>query len=164
MIPTLPRVSAEHHERLRHQVDQMPVTGDLIGTAPLAELRTHIDEMSAFLTKLLIPHMEAAERTLYPELERLLQNRHSMTPMRKEHTEIRRLVDELAHLQKALDDGHLATGEAVALRRVTFRLYAMLKIHLAEEKLYLGIIEHGVSPESADALAAAMEHAGISEI
>ncbi len=163
MTPTLPRVSVEHHERLMHQVDRMPMTGDLVGAAPLAELRTHIDEMAGFLTGLLIPHMDAAEHTLYPELERLLQNRHSMTPMRREHGEIRHLVDDLARLQKELTGGHLPTGHAVALRRVIFRLYALLKIHLAEEQLYLGIVEHGVSEDAAEALAAAMEHAGTKE-
>ncbi len=59
--------------------------------------------------------------------------------------------------------GHLPTGQAVALRRVIFRLYALLKVHLAEEQLYLGIIEQGVSADGAEALAAAMEHAGTTE-
>ncbi len=166
MTLSLPRTSHEHHERLMRRVDQMPAVGDLIsGREPLAELRPHIDETCGFLTGLLIPHMEAAERNLYPELERLLQNRHSMTPMRREHAEILRLVDDLVRLRKELDNGRTTTGEAVALplRRDIFRLYALLKIHLAEEQLYLGIIEKGVSPETADALAAAMEHAGIAE-
>jgi hemerythrin-like domain-containing protein len=163
MIPTLPGVSHEHHERLMRHVDQMPAMGDLIGSAPLAELRPQVDEAASFLTGLLLPHMDAAERTLYPELERMLQNRHSMTPMRREHTEIRQLVDSLLLVQKDLDKGQLSTGQAVALRRVTFRLYALLKVHLAEEQLYVGIINHGVSAEAADALAAAMEHGGISE-
>jgi hemerythrin-like domain-containing protein len=135
--------------------------GDLIGSAPLAELSPQVDEAAAFLTGLLIPHMDAAERTLYPELERMLQNRHSMTPMRREHTVIRQLVDGFLLVQKDLAKGHLSTGEAVALRRVVFRLYALLKVHLAEEQLYVGIIEHGVSAEAADVLAAAMEHEGI---
>jgi hypothetical protein len=163
MTATLPQVSVEHHERLMHQVDLMPGTGDLVGAAPLAELRPRIEGMSGFLTGLLIPHMDAAERTLYPELERLLQNRHSMTPMRREHDEIRKLVTDLVRRQHRLDDGRLPTGEAVALRRIIFRLYALLKVHLAEEQLYLGIIEQGVSPESAEALAAAMEHEGPTE-
>ncbi len=107
--------------------------------------------------------MEAAEGTLYPELERLLQNRHSMTPMRREHAEIRRLVGELGRLQEEMDGGRFSTGEAVALRRVIFRLYALLKVHLAEEQLYIGIVEHGVSAEAADALAKAMEHVGTAE-
>ena len=163
MTATLPQVSIEHHERLMHQVDRMPAVGDLIGSAPPSELRPKVDELSGFLTGLLLPHMDAAEQALYPELERLLQNRHSMTPMRGEHAEIRRLVAELGRFQGMVDDGRLSTGDAVALRRVIFRLYALLKVHLAEEQLYLGIIEKGASPESADALAAAMEHAGTSE-
>ena len=163
MTATLPQVSVEHHERLMHQVDRMPAVGDLVGAASLAELGPKVDEMAGFLTGLLVPHMDTAEQTLYPELERLLQNRHSMTPMRREHGEIRKLVADLGRLQASLDGGRLPTGDVVALRRVIFRLYALLKVHLAEEKLYLGIIEQGVSPESADALAAAMEHAGTTE-
>jgi hemerythrin HHE cation binding domain-containing protein len=163
MSATLPQVSSEHHERLMHQVDRLPAVGDLIGSASPSELRPGVDELSAFLTGLLLPHMDAAERTLYPELERLLQNRHSMTPMRREHADIRKLVADLGRFQAMVDDGRLPTGDAVALRRVIFRLYALLKVHLAEEQLYLGIIEKGVSPDSADALAAAMEHAGTTE-
>lgn len=163
MTTSLPQVAHEHHERLTHHLDAMTATGDLVGAAPVTELRPRIDETAAFLTDLLIPHMEAAERTLYPELERLLQNRHSMTPMRREHDEIRQLVAGLVRLQQKLDAGPLQTSETVALRRVIFRLYAILKVHLAEEQLYLGIIQKGVSPDGADALAAAMEHSGITE-
>jgi hypothetical protein len=163
MTATLPQVSHEHHERLMHQVDAMAGVGDLIGTVPVAELRPRVDKVAAFLNELLLPHMEAAEHTLYPELERMLQNRHSMTPMRHEHDEIRGLVAEVVRLQGRLAAESLHTGDAVALRRVIFRLYAMLKVHLAEEQLYLGIIEHGVSAESAEKLAAAMQHAGIAD-
>ena len=162
MTASLPQVSLEHHDRLMRHVDGMPAVGDAVGAAPVTELRPRIDEMVGFLNGLLLPHMEAAERTLYPELERMLQNRHSMTPMRREHDEIRELVAELVDLQRKLDAGPLHTGQTVALRRVIFRLYAMLKVHLAEEQLYLGIIEHGVSAESAEKLAAAMDHSGVS--
>ena len=44
-----------------------------------------------------------------------------------------------------------------------FRLYALMKVHLAEEQLYVGIIDHGVSADAAEALAAAMEHGGFAE-
>ncbi|MFI5254418.1 MAG: hemerythrin domain-containing protein [Candidatus Limnocylindrales bacterium] len=158
MIRTLPRVAHEHHERLMGQVDRMPALGDLVGTASPAELRPLVDDAVKFLTGLLIPHMEAAERTLYPELERMLQNRHSMTPMRREHTEIRQLVDELVLVRTHLDKDRLTTGETLALRRVVFRLYYLLKVHLAEELLYVDIVESGVSADAAEALAAAMKH------
>jgi hypothetical protein len=164
MIQTLPAVAHQHHERLMGHVDQLPAMGDLIGSVPLAELRPRVDDAATFLTELLIPHMEAAERALYPELERMLQNRHSMSPMRREHGDIRRLVDDLVLIQQDLDKGHLTTGAAVSLRRVVFRLYALLKVHLAEEQLYIGIIDHGVSAEAAEALGAAMEHGGMSKV
>jgi iron-sulfur cluster repair protein YtfE (RIC family) len=161
MTASLPQVSLEHHDRLMRHLDAMTTVGDMVGVAPAAELRPRIDETADFLTDLLLPHMRAAEQTLYPELERMLQNRHSMTPMRREHDEIRTLVAEFVRLQERLAAGSLHTSETVALRRVIFRLYAMLKVHLAEEQLYLGIIEHGVSAESAEKLAAAMEHTGV---
>lgn len=161
MTTTLLQVSTEQHDQLTRHLDGLPAVGDMVGKATLAELKPRIEGVTTFLNELLLPHMAAAEETLYPELERLLQNRHSMTPMRREHQEITRLAAELVRLQGRLSGGSIHTGDAVALRRVIFRLYALLKVHLAEEQLYLGIVEHGVSAESAEKLAAAMQHAGI---
>ena len=163
MISTLPIVARDHHERLMRHVDQLPAIGDSIGSASIADLRREVNETATFLSGLLIPHMEAAERTIYPELERLLQNRHSMAPMRREHAEVRRLLGELLRIREVLDKEQLSTGDAFALRRIVFQLYALMKIHLAEEQLYVALIEHGVSAEAGEALAAAMEHAGITE-
>lgn len=163
MTPTLPSVNQEHHSRLSRHVDEMPAVGDQIGHLPAADLARRMDETCGFLPDLLIPHMEAAERTLYPELERMLQNRHSMTPMRREHTEIRTLIAELDARRATLRGGKLSVGDAVELRRLVFRLYAMLKVHLAEEQLYLDIVERDASGDAAAALATAMEHAGIQE-
>ncbi|MEI8332614.1 MAG: hemerythrin domain-containing protein [Chloroflexota bacterium] len=161
MPSNLPRVAHEHHERLIRHVDELPALGDMIGKAPVEELRPRLDETGVFLTGLLIPHMEAAERGLYPELERMLQNRHSMTPMRHEHEEIRRLVAEFERLRHEVETGGPNVGRSVALRRVVFRLYALLKVHLAEEELYVRTVNHGVTEEAAEAMAAALSHAGI---
>jgi hypothetical protein len=51
-------------------------------------------------------------------------------------------------------------GASIALRRVIFRLFALLKVHLAEEQVYLDILDRREAPEMADALAAAMAHPG----
>ena len=56
---------------------------------------------ATFLTGPLLPHVEAAEQTLYPELERMYQNRHSMAPMRREHDEVRRLADDFIEPDRA---------------------------------------------------------------
>jgi iron-sulfur cluster repair protein YtfE (RIC family) len=161
MTPTLPLVTHEHHERLMQHVDEMPAVGKMILAAPMEELRPRLAELDGWLTELLIPHLEAAEKTLYPELERMLQNRHSMAPMRREHAEIRRLVAEHSRLVKALGDKRPKIGATVALRRVLYRLYALLEIHLIEEAVYVPIINHGVSDEAAEVMAAALNHSGI---
>jgi iron-sulfur cluster repair protein YtfE (RIC family) len=158
---TLPQVGHEHHERLLQHVNQMPEIADRLLTAKPDELRRDADELREFLTGMLVPHVDAAEKTLYPELERLYQNRHSMTPMRREHVEVRRLVAAFARLTDDVDAGHVSLGKTLGLRRVLFQLYALLKIHLAEEELYLRIVDHGVATDVADMLAAAMDHPGI---
>jgi Hemerythrin HHE cation binding domain len=161
MTQTLPQVAHEHHERLLHAIDRMPAVGDAVLAAPMVELRPQLDELRGFLTGLLLPHLENAEATLYPELERMLQNRHSMTPMRREHAEIRRLIADVDHLVGALGEARPTIGNAIALRRVVFRLYALLKIHLVEEESYVRIVNHGVTDEAAEVLAAALRHPGI---
>jgi hypothetical protein len=163
MTASLENVAHEHSEHLLRQIDRMPQTGDMVGTASPAELRQRLDETHAFLTEVLIPHMEAAEQALYPELERMFQNVHSMAPLRREHGEVRRSTAELARIREHLGDQKISIGQSIALRRVIFRLYALLKVHLAEEQVYLDILDRRELPEMADALAAAMAHPGSPE-
>ena len=163
MTVNLPRVAHEHHERLMQHVEEMPAVGKLMLTAPMKDLKPRLAEMDAWLTGLLIPHMEAAEATLYPELDRMLQDPHSMTPMRREHDEIRRLVADYSRLLKGLGDEQPHVGRTLALRRVLFRLYALLEIHLVEEEVFIPIVNHGVTDDASEVLAAALTHSGIPE-
>lgn len=160
MTQTLPQVAHEHHERLLHRVNGMPEVADNLLTAKADDAVAALDDLSAFLAGTLVPHVDSAERTLYPELERMFQNRHSMAPMRREHAEVRRLVEALAKLTAEVDAGRLTLGRTLALRRVIFQLYSLLKIHLAEEEAYMRIVEHGVTTDVADMIAAAMDHPG----
>jgi hypothetical protein len=163
MTASLPHVAHEHREHLLHQIDRMPQTGDMVGTALPAELRVRLDETHSFLMEVLIPHMAAAEAALYPELERMFQNVHSMAPLRREHAEVRRSTAELARIREHLGEQRISIGQAIALRRVIFHLYALLKVHLAEEQVYLDILDRREAPEMAEALAAAMAHPGSPE-
>lgn len=159
-MQALPKVTREHHDRIMGHVDQMPAVGDLVGLAPIDELRSRVDGVLAFLTGLLVPHMEATEQTLHPELQRLFECRDSLGPMKRQHAEIRSHIGEIRRIRTQLAAGPPSTAQAAALRRVIFRLYADLKVHLAEEQQCLPIVEHSVTPDRAEALAAAMEHAG----
>jgi hemerythrin-like domain-containing protein len=160
MIQTLPQVGHEHHERLLNHVNLLPDFADRLLTEKVADIRPEVDEVATFIQDILLPHVEAAERTLYPELERMYQNRHSMTPMRREHEQVRRLASEYAKLARQAETGRVSLGTKLALRRVIFQLYALLKIHVAEEEIYLRIVDHGVAADVADLIGAAMDHPG----
>jgi hypothetical protein len=155
--PSLPEAAHEHHERLLERVNRIPDMADALLGAKPDEALASIGAMREFLTGTLLPHMEAAERALYPQLERMFQNRHSMAPMRREHDRIRELVAEFGTLVDK-DAGSVSLGRTLALRRVLFSLYAVLKVHLAEEDAYLRIVKRGVAEDIAEAVTAALEH------
>ena len=154
---TLPQAAHDHHERLLERVNRIPEMADALLTATPDVALASIAETRAFLVGMLLPHMEAAERALYPELERMFQNRHSMAPMRREHDRIRSLVTQFGDLVDK-DAGTITLGRTLALRRVLFQLYALLKVHLGEEEAYLRIVERGVPDDVAEAVTAALEH------
>ena len=153
-------VMHEHHERLSRNVDRIPATAGLIGQAEAAEVSLALEQTCTFLTDLLIPHMAAAERAVYPELERLFQNKHAMTPMRREHAEIRAHIRDIEQIRVMAVAGPLSITQQMRLRRALYGVYALIKIHLAEEQLYADIIEAGASPEKEELLASEMAHAG----
>jgi hypothetical protein len=104
--------------------------------------------------------MEAIETTLYRRLEQVMDGRHSMAPMRREHEELRGLFASLCRYRELVGEGRMSEGDEIGLRRILYRLYAMLKVHLAEEELYLGVLDRNLGAEEKDALAKGIDHAG----
>ena len=112
-----------------------------------------------FIVGQLLPHMEAIETTLYGELDRLMEGRHSMAPMRREHAELRRLIESTGQYHDLVATGRLGMAEAMGLRRALYRLHALLRVHLAEEELYLRVLEGNLSEAEKDELARGIDHA-----
>ena len=150
----LPDAGHRHHAALMPRIDALPELADALDT-PSPELRERLVDEHHFIVGQLVPHMEQAEATLYPQLERLMQNRHSMTPMRQEHDEVRALIREMG----LLIERELTLGTRLRLRRVMLRLYSILKIHLGEEQAYIGVLDHNLSDDEQAELAKALEHA-----
>jgi iron-sulfur cluster repair protein YtfE (RIC family) len=150
----------EHHERITAMLDGLPALADMLDERPRpARFEERFASVYTFITGTLLPHMEVVESTLYPELDRLMQNRHSMAQMRREHDEIKGLVERLGTFREAIEAGALGPAGSIGLRRVLYRLYAMLKVHLAEEEEYLRVLEHNLSEAEQAELARGLEHA-----
>jgi iron-sulfur cluster repair protein YtfE (RIC family) len=161
-MQNLPRVSHEHHDRLWHYVEQLNsladrLSSDSLDTTRLIEELPELRDLHDGLTQMLIPHMETVEAAVYPTLQRLLANSQTTAPMVIEHVEIRRLVGAIGEFADH-PEVHADRGAALALRRVLLRLHALLKAHLAEEELYIPILEDRLTPTEEAALARALDH------
>jgi len=156
---SLPKTTHDHHQTIKAHVARLPKLAEMIGGERTEEFAASFEREYAFISEQLVPHMSTIERTLYGELERLMGKRHSMTPMRQEHETLRRLVDLLGEYRPRVAAGSLSAADAMGLRRVLYRLYSILEVHLAEEELYLGVLDHNLSVEEKDVLARAIDHA-----
>ncbi len=158
-MSSLSQAGHEHHDRLMPHVDRLAQLGDMLGESVPSGFGEACEAEHRFITGQLLPHIEAIETTLYGELDRLMQGRHSMAPMRREHAELRRLIDSMGDYHELLEQGRIGPAEMIGLRRALYRLHAMLRVHLAEEQLYLRVLDRNLSPDEIDQLARGIEHA-----
>ncbi len=150
----------EHHERINTMLDGLPALADMLGEQPRpARFEHRFRTIHAAMVGTLLPHIERVEATLYPELDRLMRNRHSMAQMRREHDDIKALVERLGTFRQAIEADALGPAGTIGLRRVLFRLYALLKVHLAEEEEYMRVLERNLSEAEQAELVQGLQHA-----
>ncbi len=158
-LRSLRTTTEEHHALLVPHVDRLLTLGEMVGHVDCSALHAGFDKEYDFIVGQLLPHMDAVEATLYDQLERLMEGHHSMAPMREEHRAMRQIVETLGHYRDHVDDCAWTAVEGMALRRLLYRLHALLKVHLAEEELYLGVLEAHLSDAEKDRLARSLDHA-----
>lgn len=157
---SLSMTSHEHHQKIYQHVDRLPGLADMLANVDVGEFAAAFQLEYRFIVQQLVPHIDAVEVALYGQLERLMEGRHSMAPMRHEHDELRRLIVTLGEYRTRMDAPDcLDQACAMGLRRALYRLYALLKVHLAEEELYLRVLDHNLSAQEKDLLARGIEHA-----
>jgi hypothetical protein len=158
-LRSLRTTSEEHHALLVPHVDLLLSLAEMVGHVDCAALHAQFETEYAFIRGQLVPHMETIERTLYDRIEAELAGHHSLAPMREEHRTITRLVDELGRYRAHADGCTWSAVEGLALRRALYRLHSLLKVHLAEEELYLEVLERRLSDAEKDTLARNLDHA-----
>lgn len=163
-MTTLSQASHEHHDLLMPHVDRLAQLADTLGDVVPPGFDEACEAEHRFIKGQLLPHIEAIETTLYAQLERLMQGRHSMEPMRAEHAELRRLIDSMGAYHELVTQGRLGPAEVIGLRRALYRLHAMLRVHLAEEELYLRVLDRNLTAAEIEELARGIDHARLEPI
>ena len=155
----LPQTGHEHHERIREHIDRLPELADMLEQRPVPdEFASAFAHECEFFTGTLLPHIEVVENSVYPELERLQQNRHSMAHLRREHDEMRGIIEQMREYKGNVEAGGMKPAMALEMRRLCIRFYALVKTHTGEEEEYLRVLEANLSEGEQAVVEHGLEH------
>src|SRR5512138_2790988 len=108
----------EEHKELFPHVNRIRQVAEMIGEAPLSNIRRGVEEVYDFLANHLKPHAEAEDAALYPVVQQVLGSPDATKTMSRDHKEVGLYIDELAVLKEGLSEKPLTSAQATALRRV----------------------------------------------
>ena len=157
---TLTQPLRDEHKELYPKVDRILQVADLVGEAPVAEIRRGVEEVYDFLAYHLKPHAEAEDAALYPVVQKVLGSPDATKTMSRDHVEVGSYINELASIRTGLTGDTWTPAQDKSLRRALYGVYALVKVHFAkEEEVYLPILDRRLTPESAQEMFEAMEAA-----
>jgi iron-sulfur cluster repair protein YtfE (RIC family) len=143
----------DEHEKLYPQVEALRLAGDAINTSLTSSAYNKIEEAYNFLTRQLLPHSQAEDKALYPMVQKALGSPQATSTMSRDHVEVARLTEELGTLRVHKSQLTITSIQAMALRRVLYGLYTLLKLHFAkEEEIYLPLLESKLTADEAHAM------------
>ena len=150
----------DEHKELYPQVESLRLAGDAINTSLTSSAYTKIEEAYNFLTRQLLPHAQAEDKALYPMVQKTMGSEQATATMSRDHVEVARLTEELGTLRVHKSQLTITSIQAMALRRVLYGLYAVLKLHFAkEEEIYLPLLDSKLTAEEAHTMFENMEAA-----
>ncbi len=165
MTDIAPRIRPTEPLRLEHlallsRIHGLAGTADTVGDTRPAELRRALRDVHDFLALELVPHALAEEAALYPAVETAMGAPGATDTMRREHLEIRRLIEDLETASDELGPDAPDRPAEHELRRVLYGLHALIRAHFAkEEDVYLEILDARLDDSAATRLFERLEAA-----
>ncbi|WP_062461976.1 heavy metal translocating P-type ATPase [Demequina soli] len=121
------------HESLAPLVERVAAVADALsaGAPDLADARALASELETDV----LPHERADEERLVPIVARALGSDEAVAALSRTHAEIEHQVARVRRLLDAVGEGEDAAGpdDVVELRRLLYGLYAVLRLHNAQE-------------------------------
>ena len=120
------------HDAVLAVVEQIRAVADTLSTqnCDLAPAHTLFDRLEGEL----LPHERADEALLVPLVDRALGSSDTTAAMSRTHAEIEHQVSRLRRLLTDLDNDTVQPEDVVELRRLLYGLYAVLRLHNAQEE------------------------------
>jgi hypothetical protein len=130
-VALLQRLHVEHCA-VRPIIDQVRVVADAIATDG-----TGLEPVQVLLRRLqteTLPHERAEQELLYPALARALGGADPTGTLSRSHAEIEHQVGRFGRLLDELDGQQADAEDIVELRGLLYGLYAILRLHDAQEE------------------------------
>jgi heavy metal translocating P-type ATPase len=141
------RLRAEH-DAVLPVIEQIRSVADALSTrdCDLAPVRTLLDRLEGEV----LPHERADEELLVPLVDRALGGSDATAAMSRTHAEIEHQVAKLSRLLGGLESELVQPEDVVELRRLLYGLYAVLRLHNAqEEEGAFSLVPNGAANTSA---------------
>ena len=120
------------HRAVRPVMEQVRVVADALGTAGvgLAPALALLHQLQTVT----LPHERAEQELLYPAVARALGGADPTGALSRSHAEIEHQIGRLSRLLADLDGETVDAEDVVELRAVLYGLYAILRLHDAQEE------------------------------
>jgi heavy metal translocating P-type ATPase len=136
------------HRAVRPVMEQVRVVADALGTgdlglAPAVALLEQLQTVT-------LPHERAEQELLYPAVARALGGADPTGALSRSHAEIEHQIGRLSRLLGDLDGETVDAEDVVELRALLYGLYAILRLHDAQEEegAFSLVPEPGLDPAS----------------
>ena len=146
----------KEHAKLMPHVDELRVIADYAPDIHASALKDRLCREHEFFIREFVPHMEIEQAGWLPALDLIVARGDAVEPMTHAHEQIQGLIDGLGRAC-AENAGPLDEHWVLEARRILYQLYAVLKVHLAEEELQAPLLENELSDAQATGLAAQLE-------
>jgi heavy metal translocating P-type ATPase len=130
-IATAARLRLEH-DAVQPVIEQIRSVADALSTQHPDVRPAH--GLLGRLEAELLPHERADEKLLVPLVDRALGGTDATAALSRTHAEIEHQVGRLRRLLDGLDPNGTETEDIIELRRLLYGLYAVLRLHNAQEE------------------------------
>jgi heavy metal translocating P-type ATPase len=140
----------DEHEAIRADIEEVRAAADALDSMEAAVAMARVRRACLLLVTEVGPHEEAEQRTLYPALDRLFGGTDVTATMSRAHAEIAHQIRRLSQLLDDIGPGLPDEADLAELRGLLYGLYAILRLHTAqEEESYLSLGDDITVPEVA---------------
>ena len=130
---TLARRFQVEHLSVRVAIERVRHVADSLDALDARQAWREVRGIHETLIDVIEPHERAEESELYPALERFLGGSEPLSTMSRGHVEIAHQIRRLGQLLDEIDPSGMDQEDRMELRRLLYGLYAILKLHTAQE-------------------------------